>query len=120
MPVVHCTYLIRHEILDQMSYDDGSGRHEYVIFSENARKKGIPQYLDNRQVYGRITFAENKEDLDKEAWLCEFVPTKIEDVFTRIYENGVWARNKEGKAQVGRGVRHRLTPSFTDASFRTF
>lgn len=72
MPVVHCTYFIRYDILDQIVYDDNSSRYEYVIFSDHARKKNIPQYLDNREVYGRITFAEKKEDLDKEIWLSEF------------------------------------------------
>ena len=33
-------------------------RHEYVVFSDSARKAGIPQYLDNRQIYGYITFGE--------------------------------------------------------------
>ncbi len=73
MPVVHCTYFIRHEYLDRMVYDDGSGRYEYVIFSDNARKMNIPQYLDNREVYGHISFAENKEDFDQEPWLHEFL-----------------------------------------------
>jgi hypothetical protein len=41
-----------------LSYEDESGRHEYVIFSDVARKAAIPQYLDNRQVYGYITFSE--------------------------------------------------------------
>lgn len=61
--VVHCAYFIRHEVLDQMCYDDESARYEYVIFSDNARKKDIPQYLDNRQIYGYISFAENEQEL---------------------------------------------------------
>lgn len=72
LPVVHCTYLIRHDVADKISYDDNSYRYEYVIFSDSARKQNIPQYLDNRKVYGRITFAENQEDFEKEPWLHEF------------------------------------------------
>lgn len=72
LPVVHCTYFIRHDVLDKIIYDDESFRYEYVIFSDNARKKSIPQYLDNREIYGRITFAENKEELENEIWLHEF------------------------------------------------
>ncbi len=72
MPVVHCTYFIRHEILNQMSYDDDSYRFEYVIFSDNARKKNIPQYLDTRDCYGYISFAENSNDLVKEPWFLNF------------------------------------------------
>jgi glycosyltransferase involved in cell wall biosynthesis len=58
VPVVHCTYLIRADVIPELNYEDESGRHEYVIFSDVARKAAIPQYLDNRQVYGYITFSE--------------------------------------------------------------
>lgn len=67
--VVHCTYFIRHEILDQMCYDDESARYEYVIFSDTARKKNIPQYIDNRTLYGYISFAETQQELQKEPFL---------------------------------------------------
>jgi hypothetical protein len=66
VPVIHCTYLIRHEVLNQLTYDDESYRYEYVIFSHSARKKNIPQYLDNRKIYGYITFAENSEEFAQE------------------------------------------------------
>ncbi len=72
LPVVHCTYFIRYDVLDEMSYDDESYRYEYVIFSDTARKKSIPQYLDNREVYGRISFAEDRSQLAEEPWLEEF------------------------------------------------
>lgn len=72
VPVVHCSYFIRHDALDKLTYDDDSYRYEYVIFSDSARKQRIPQYLDNREVYGRITFAENLEAFDKEPWIHEF------------------------------------------------
>lgn len=73
--VIHCTYLIRQEYLDDVSYfsDQKPNRHEYVIFSENLRRQGIQQYLDNRHVYGRITFTDNVEDLQKETWFNEFM-----------------------------------------------
>lgn len=67
--VVHCTYFIRHEVLDKMSYDDESARYEYVIFSDNARSKNIPQYIDNRKLYGYISFAENKQELEQEPFV---------------------------------------------------
>lgn len=72
LPVVHCTYLVRHEVLDKMSYDDNSFRYEYVIFSDTARKQNIPQYIDNRELYGRISFAVTKEEFEREPWLNEF------------------------------------------------
>ncbi len=72
VPVVHCTYLVRHEVLNKVSYDDDSYRYEYVIFSDVARKQGIAQYLDTREMYGRISFAEDVSHFNKEPWLHEF------------------------------------------------
>ena len=57
--LVHCTYLIRRDVLPLVSYSDGSGRYEYVIFSDNLRKQKIPQYLDNSQEYGVLTLRED-------------------------------------------------------------
>lgn len=56
MPVVNCSYLIRTDVLADLAYEDGTPRDEYVVFSESARKRGTPQYLDNRQVYGYVAF----------------------------------------------------------------
>jgi len=64
VPVVHCTYFIANNILDKVSYDDDSYRYEYVIFSDVLRKQKIPQYIDNRKDYGRITFAVTKEEFE--------------------------------------------------------
>jgi hypothetical protein len=72
VPVVHCTYLVRREVLPDMIYDDGSGRFEYVIFSDNARLLRIPQYLDTRELYGRITFTETEAEFAAEPWIEEF------------------------------------------------
>jgi GR25 family glycosyltransferase involved in LPS biosynthesis/glycosyltransferase involved in cell wall biosynthesis len=58
VPVVHCTYLIRADLLCRLTYEDDTNRFEYVVFSHSARKAGIPQYIDNRQIYGYITFDE--------------------------------------------------------------
>lgn len=105
MPVVHSAYFIRHDVLDQIAYDDGSERYGYVIFSDNARKKQIAQYLDNREVYGRISFAEDVETFQKEPWLYEFADRKeqLEAAFTQIYDKAIWARNDQGKGSSGEG-----------------
>jgi glycosyltransferase involved in cell wall biosynthesis len=63
VPVVHCTYLIRADVLSHLNYEDGSGRYEYVIFSDKARSHGIPQYFDNRQVYGLLTLNDDAPEL---------------------------------------------------------
>jgi len=61
MPVVHCTYLVRTDVIKYLTYQDGTDRYEYVIFADSARKGSVILYLDNRQVYGYITFAEGHE-----------------------------------------------------------
>ncbi|WP_312340170.1 glycosyltransferase family 2 protein [Anaerospora hongkongensis] len=60
--VIHCTYLVRREVLDVASYIDNTARYDYVIFSDTLRKAGIPQYIDNRREYGRLTFCDTFED----------------------------------------------------------
>ncbi|WP_258051826.1 glycosyltransferase family 2 protein [Mesorhizobium sp. INR15] len=60
MPLVHCTYLIRTDVLNELTYEDETSRYEYIVFADSARKAGIQQYLDNRQVYGYITFGDHE------------------------------------------------------------
>ena len=54
VPVVNGMYFIHHKLLPQISYTDGTNRDSYVILCDGLRKKGIPQYLDNRRTYGTI------------------------------------------------------------------
>lgn len=60
--VIHCTYLVRNEVLEFVTYIDGSGRYDYVIFSDTLRKAKIPQYIDNRRIYGKLTFCNTEEE----------------------------------------------------------
>ncbi len=64
VPVVHCTYLLRADVVPELTYQDGTDRHEYVVFSDSARKARIPQYFDNRQVYGYLSLEETPEHLE--------------------------------------------------------
>lgn len=66
VPVIHCTYFIRNETLPFVKYDDESYRFEYVIFSDSLRKAKISQYLDTRELYGRISFAVNAEEWQRD------------------------------------------------------
>jgi GR25 family glycosyltransferase involved in LPS biosynthesis/glycosyltransferase involved in cell wall biosynthesis len=61
VPVIHTTYLVRSDVLKDLRYQDGTDRHEYVIFSDSARKSNVVQYIDNRQVYGYIAFDKGSE-----------------------------------------------------------
>lgn len=62
VPVVHCTYFVSVDVLPYVSYDDQSGRYEYVIFSHVLRNHGIAQYLDTRHIYGAITLKDSLEE----------------------------------------------------------
>ncbi|NGX37874.1 MAG: hypothetical protein K1000chlam2_01040 [Chlamydiae bacterium] len=60
VPVVHCTYLIKSEYLDQLNYQDGTYDFEFVIFSRGAREKNIDQYICNEREFGvQVHFLEN-------------------------------------------------------------
>jgi len=78
--VIHCTYLIRREVLKHIIYNDNTDRYEYVIFSDNLRKKNIKQYLDNRSDYGILTFATSVEELSKDSRYLELVDQHNKDV----------------------------------------
>lgn len=64
-PVVYGAYLIRSDLIGELSYLDGTDREDYVVFSHAARKAGIPQYFDNRQVYGYVLFEDDSEAAKK-------------------------------------------------------
>ena len=58
--LIHATYLLSRDVVDRISYQNGSwGGFDYIIFAYNLRQAGIQQYLDNREVYGYMTLAEN-------------------------------------------------------------
>ena len=64
--VIHCTYYIKNSVLSKVLYKDNTDHHEYVIFSRNLRKAGIQQYIDNRELYGYLTFATNETEFNKD------------------------------------------------------
>ena len=70
--VVHCTYLIHHNVLAKMGYADGTADYEYVIFSRLCRKHRVPQLIDNRHVYGWLTRAESDSEFKGEKWFDMF------------------------------------------------
>jgi hypothetical protein len=88
VPVVHCTYFIQREYLKDVVYDDNSWRYEYVVFSDNLRKKGIPQFIDNRKCYGVITFSSTQEHLEGNRTYESF--TSLEEYIQKtLNENGI-------------------------------
>ena len=71
VPVVHCTYLIKSEYLNQLHYQDGTYDFEFVIFSRGAREKNIDQYICNEREFGvQVHFLENLS-LEEEARILQ-------------------------------------------------
>ena len=81
---VHCTYLIKREYIEKLNYTEESDRWEYMVFSESARKQGIPQYLDNRRIWGVLTLTENEK-------ACRWWMDHLKDPATQteLYRNRV-------------------------------
>ncbi len=75
VPVVHCTYLVRHDCIKSLSYDDGSYRYEYVIFSDSARKNNIKQYIDTRELYGFCSMSVDIRSFLEETEIQQFLVT---------------------------------------------
>jgi hypothetical protein len=67
VPVVHCTYLIKAEYLDQLSYSDSSSDYEFVIFSRIARNNKINQYICNEYDFGELIHFYDSPSLEEEA-----------------------------------------------------
>jgi hypothetical protein len=70
--VAHCTYLIRSSVIPHLTYQDDTGRHEYVVFAESARDNGVQQYLDSRRDYGCLTLDDSATTMQRaEEWVIQ-------------------------------------------------
>ena len=52
VPVAHCTYLVKSEYIDKLTYLDGTDEYEFLIFSKSARDNNVPQFLCNEHKFG--------------------------------------------------------------------
>ena len=66
VPVVHCTYLVKAEYVDALNYIDGTDDYEFVIFSRNARNRGIEQYICNELEFGTLLHFSEELSLEQE------------------------------------------------------
>ena len=66
VPLVHCTYLIKGDYLDKLSYTDATDDYEFIIFARNARASKINQYICNEKAYGYNLNFIQKLSLDEE------------------------------------------------------
>lgn len=67
VPVVHCTYLVRSDVIPELSYLDGTADYEFVIFSRIARQNGVSQYLCNELDFGTLVHFYSNLTLEQEA-----------------------------------------------------
>ncbi len=83
VPVVHCTYLIKSDCLENLGYVDDTLDYEFVIFSKKARVNGVGQYICNEKTFGTLlhfyqdlTLEEEKVRFSalREADICNFNP----------------------------------------------
>lgn len=54
VPVVHSTYLVNAQYIDDLKYYDKSNDYPFIVFSKNARKNYIDQYICNDLPFGEI------------------------------------------------------------------
>ncbi|MEI6649505.1 MAG: hypothetical protein WCO08_07685 [Actinomycetes bacterium] len=59
--LVHCTYLVRADVIPHLNYLYEEDKLEYRNFALSAVHSDIPQYIDNREIYGYLTFDKDVE-----------------------------------------------------------
>jgi len=64
VPVVHATYLVQKEAFKNLSYEDSTDEYDFIIFSRNARKNQIEQYICNEEAFGVLFHFENDPKTD--------------------------------------------------------
>jgi hypothetical protein len=115
VPVVHCTYLIQHTVLPLLNYIDGTEDYEFVIFSREARKNQIPQFICNELPFGSLLHFKTDLSFEEEKARFEeviFSKTNLfnphdtptcHKVFSNIYKNKIWGENNQGEGISGQG-----------------
>ena len=79
---LHCTYFINNNILNDITYDDGTERYEYAILSDALRKKGINQYMDNTKFFGFLFLNDQIKTSFK-----DFISTHWEETYNEMKNN---------------------------------
>jgi hypothetical protein len=82
MPLVHCTYLIKCEYIDKLSYTDGTREYEFIIFSRIARKNHVNQYICNEKFYGYNVNYYKRLSLSEEKTAFQRLVPKIQKLCT--------------------------------------
>lgn len=63
--LVHCTYLVRADVIPKIDYLLHPNNYEYRNFSISAEQNGVKQCLDNRSNYGVLTLVDDVAECQK-------------------------------------------------------
>ena len=63
--LVHCTYLVRIDVIPKLDYLLNLNNYEYRNLSISAEQNGVSQYLDNRFPYGALTLVDDSSEAGK-------------------------------------------------------
>lgn len=80
VPLVHCTYLIKGEHLNKLSYTDKTEDYEFIIFARCARENNINQYICNEKVYGYNISFFRRVSLEEEKTIFPSLTPRIKDL----------------------------------------
>lgn len=73
VPVVHCTYLIRSDAYDKLSYLWESTDFEFLNFARHARKNGVEQYICNEEEFGVFLHFYGSPSVDEQKKRLQYI-----------------------------------------------
>ena len=65
VPLIHCTYLIRRDAANFLTYNDDFDDWEYKSLMKSAIQNNVETFIDNRYEYGVIAIDEPLEKIEK-------------------------------------------------------
>jgi len=84
VPLVHCTYLIDLKHVDKLTYDDGTGEYEFIVFSRSARQNDVSQYICNEKLFGTSYAVPSKL---RSSWTLEQEKKSIDAYFAALEDS---------------------------------
>lgn len=73
VPVIHCTYLIKCEYLDRLSYSSENPDFEFLSFGRHARKNEVGQYICNEENFGVYVHFFGEPSLEEQKTRLQYI-----------------------------------------------